>query len=227
MVPQAVPQEESGPRILNGPNFYYNQEDYLKAFAQKHQIGWNTTRPSHIAGAVPDAAMNLCYPLAVYATVQKYLNKPLEYPGGLEAWETNVSISSAHANEYLAEWAVLTEQTKNETFNSTDDCLFTWSKLWPKLAERFRIPWTGPHTSDEAPYATITFPTDPPRGYGPPGVVQFRFTLVNWAKTPEVQQAWAEIAEKHELREKELRDIDRVFGFADLALALTYSISLR
>jgi hypothetical protein len=58
-------------------------------------------------------------------------------------------------------------------------------------------------------------------------MVQFRFTLANWAKTPEVQQAWAEIAEKHGLREKELRDIDRVFGFADLLLALTYSISLR
>jgi hypothetical protein len=124
-------------------------------------------------------------------------------------------------------WTALTEQTKNETFNSTDDCLFTWSKLWPKLAERFRIPWTGPDISDEASYATITFPTDLPRGYVPPGMVQFRFTLANWAKTPEVQQAWAEIAEKHGLREKELRDIDRVFGFADLLLALPYSISLR
>jgi hypothetical protein len=87
------------------------------------------------------------------------------------------------------------------------------------------MPWTGPDTSDEAPYATITFPTDPPGGYGPPGVVRFRCTLATWAKAPEVQKAWAKIAEKHGLPEKKLREFDRVFGFADLLLALTYSNS--
>jgi hypothetical protein len=50
--------------------------------------------------------------------------------------------------------------------------------------------------------------------------------LANWAKKPEVQKAWAKIAEKHGLPGKELQDIDRVFGFADLLLALRYSISL-
>ncbi|KAJ6071423.1 hypothetical protein N7499_009437 [Penicillium canescens] len=121
----------------------------------------------------------------IYTTVQKYLNKPLRYSSGLEAWETNVSISSAQANGYLEEWAVLTEQTTSEIFDSMNECLFTWSKLWPKLAETFRC--RGP------------------------------------AKTPEVQKAWVNIAEKHGLPEKKLRDIDRVFGFADLLLALTTS----
>jgi hypothetical protein len=49
--------------------------------------------------------------------------------------------------------------------------------------------------------------------------------LANWAKTPEVQKAWAKIAEKHGLPEKKLRKFDRAFGFADLLLALTYSNS--
>jgi hypothetical protein len=78
--PTMIPQEESDHRVLMGPNFCYNQEDYLKAFAQKHGIGWNTTRPSHILGAVPDAAMNLCYPLGIYATVQKHLNRGINTP---------------------------------------------------------------------------------------------------------------------------------------------------
>ncbi|KAJ5442513.1 hypothetical protein N7445_005520 [Penicillium cf. griseofulvum] len=224
--PTSCPQVESDPRVLAGPNFYYDQEDYLQAFAKKHQIGWNTTLPSHIAGAVPDAAMNLCYPLAIYATVQKYLNRPLEYPGDVEAWEANVSISSARANGYLAEWIVLTEQAKNEIFNAADDCLFTWGKFWPKLAERFQMPWKGPDTSDDASYETVTMPYDAPRGYGPPGLFRFRFRLATWAKTAEVQKAWAEIAEKEGLYEKELRDIDRVFGFTDFALAMNFPISL-
>ncbi|KAJ5951932.1 uncharacterized protein N7479_010345 [Penicillium vulpinum] len=225
--PTSSPQEESDPRVPGGLNFYYEQEDYLKAFAEKHQIGWNTTRPSHIAGAVPDAAMNLCYPLAIYATVQKYLNQPLEYPSDIKAWEAVVAISSARANGYLAEWIVLTEQAKDESFNASDDCLFTWEKFWPKLAERFQMPWTGPDTSDEASYETVIMPHDPPRGYGPPGAFRYRFRLASWAKRPEVQKAWAEIAEKSGLDEKEFRDIDRVFGFTDIAIAMNYSVCLR
>lgn len=225
--PGIPPQEESDPRILIRPNFYYHQEDYLQTFAKKHQIGWNTTRPSHIAGAVPDAAMNLCYPLAIYATVQKYLNKPLEYPGDLIAWETHTTISSAQANAYLAEWTVLTKQAENESFNASDDCLFTWAKFWPQLAIRFKMPWTGPDTSDDAQYQTLTSPDRPPRGYGPPGRSRYRFTLAEWAKKPEIRKAWSEIAERHDLREKKFRDIDRVFGFTDLAIIAGQPIMLR
>ncbi|KAJ5612959.1 hypothetical protein N7510_006153 [Penicillium lagena] len=224
--PGIPPQEESDPRILIGPNFYYDQEDYLRSFTKKHQIGWNTTRPSHIAGAVPDAAMNLCYPLAVYATIQKYLNKPLEYPGDLIAWESHTTISTAQANAYLAEWAVLTKQAENESFNASDDCLFTWAKFWPQLAKRFKMPWTGPDTSDDAQYRTITSPAPPPRGYGPPGRSRYRFTLAEWAKKPEIQKAWSEVSERHDLREKKFREIDRIFGFTDLAITAGQSIML-
>lgn len=226
--PPMTPQEESDPRVLSGSaNFYYPQEDYLINFAKKHGIGWNTTRPSHILGAVPDAAMNLIYPLAVYAVVQRHLNQPLEYPGDLVAWELSVSLSSAQTNAYLSEWAVLTDAARDESFNAADDCLFSWSKFWPKFAGRFQMPWEGPDTSDDAQYHTITLPDRPPRGYGPPGTIKSRFALAEWAKKAEVQKAWTEIASKHGLREKELRDVDRVFGFTDLALTMSYPVQLR
>ncbi|KAJ6145387.1 hypothetical protein N7470_009282 [Penicillium chermesinum] len=212
--PAIAPQEESDPRLLGGPpNFYYHQEDMLKEFAAKHKVGWNTTRPSHIIGAVPDAAMNLCYPLAVYATVQKHLGEPLQFPGDPTAWDQTVTLSTAKASGYLGEWMVLTDQTKNESFNAVDDCPFTWSKFWPKLAEKFGIPWRGPDLSDKAVYETMTLPTSPPRGYGPPRCA----SLVEWAKRTEVQEAWKKIAETYSLCEKELRDVDEVFGFTDIA----------
>lgn len=223
--PAAVPQEESDSRIHLEPNFYYNQEDCLRDFAQKHGIGWNTTRPSWIPGAVPDAAMNLCLPLAVYAIVQKHLGRPLEYPADLTTWETNQTLSSAQMNCYLAEWAVLTEKAKNESFNASDDCAFTWGKFWPKLAARFGMPWTGPVDDPSVYKETDTPYTPPPRGFGPPGKMKSRFTLTEWAKKPQVQAAWREIAEKHQLREKELRDTDRVFGFTDAAIGWSYPIS--
>ncbi|KAJ5213294.1 hypothetical protein N7449_000463 [Penicillium cf. viridicatum] len=128
--PTSCPQVESDPRVLTGANFYYAQEDHLQAFAKKHQIGWNTIRPSHIAGTVPDAAMNLCE---------------------IEAWEADVPTLSARANGYLAEWIVLTEQAKSQSFNVSDDRLFTRGKFRAELAERFRMPWTGSRYERQRP----------------------------------------------------------------------------
>jgi hypothetical protein len=50
--------------------------------------------------------------------------------------------------------------------------------------------------------------------YGPKGKVAYKFTLVEWAKRPEVQQAWKEIAAKNNLVLKVLNDPnDYIFGF--------------
>jgi nucleoside-diphosphate-sugar epimerase len=61
--PTAVPQEEDDPRIDFEPNFYYAQHDYLKAFCERHNIGWKDTRPGVVLGAVRGAAMNITLPL--------------------------------------------------------------------------------------------------------------------------------------------------------------------
>jgi hypothetical protein len=203
--PAAVPQEELDPRVLLEPNFYYSQEDYLTTFAARHQINWVTTRPSWIPGAVLEAAMNLCLPLGIYATVQKHLGKPLEYPADLAAWETQQTLSSAQMNGYLAEWAVLTRAAQNGSLNATDDCAFTWGKFWPKLAAWFDIPWKGPADAVDADsgeqaaqlHKVETPYSPPPRGFGPPGRLKYKFTLVEWAKRREVQEAWKEIAAKN------------------------------
>ncbi|OJJ57292.1 hypothetical protein ASPSYDRAFT_1049617 [Aspergillus sydowii CBS 593.65] len=222
--PSTVPQEESDPRVLIEPNFYYPQEDYLVKFAQHHNIGWSVIRPSWIPGAVPDAAMNLCLPLAIYAVVQKSLGRPLEYPSDLVAWEANQTMSSAMMNGYLAEWTVLAEQAKNESFNASDDCAFTWEKFWPKLAKRFDMEWKGPVDDPSQYNETEMQYNPPPRGYGPPGKVRTRFTLTEWAKKPEIQAAWKDIATKNGLTDTTLGDIDRIFGFTDTALSSPYPI---
>lgn len=199
----------------------------MKEFAKKHDIGWNSTLPSHIAGAVPDAALNFCYPLAIYASIQKYLNRPLEYPSDLKAWETTQTISSAQMNGYLSEYIVLTDHTKNQIFNTADDCAFTWGKMWPKIADRFGLTWHGPDTRESTSWFTITAPNPPPRGFGPKGTFNLRLSLAEWAKSPEVQQAWSELAEKHGLKKTEYKELDRVFGFLDVSLAMSFPIYLR
>ncbi|THY74861.1 hypothetical protein D6C95_10060 [Aureobasidium pullulans] len=221
--PGTPPYEETNARVELEPNFYYPQEDYLREWAKKNGSKWITTRPSHIPGAVPDNAMNLVLPLAIYATVQKHLGLPLEYPSDLKAWETTVSISSAQMNAYLSEWAVLTDSAYNESFNACDDSAFTWAQLWPRLAARFGIDWKGPDL--EADFTESKMPYEPPpRGWGPTATMKYKFTLTEWAKKPEIQKAWKEIAEANGLRMTEFSDIDRVFGFTDGALGWSFPL---
>ncbi|KAF9894268.1 hypothetical protein FE257_007770 [Aspergillus nanangensis] len=214
--PTKLPQEETDPRIALEPNFYYPQEDYLISFAHQHNLNWITTRPSWIPGAVPDAAMNACLPLAIYAAVQKHLHRPLDFPSDLTSWELPSSVSTAQMNAYLSEWAVLTPSAQNQSLNASDDCAFTWGDFWPRLAAWFRMDWSGPVCDDETSYAENETPFNPPpRGFGPPGKLRGRFTLAEWAKMAEVQRAWREIAARYGLRNAELWDTERVFGFAD------------
>jgi hypothetical protein len=163
--PAAVPHVETAPRVLIEPNFYYVQEDYLWSFCERNDIGWNVIRPSNIIGAVPDAAMNLCFPLAVYASVCKHLGQPLDFPGDLGAWETIQDQSTAFLNAYLAEWVVLTDAAKNEAFNASDSSPFTWGHFWLKLAAWYDMDYTKPDPAKDV-YHEFKLPYDTtPRGY--------------------------------------------------------------
>ncbi|KAK7552503.1 hypothetical protein IWX49DRAFT_129680 [Phyllosticta citricarpa] len=217
--PGKVPQEETDPRVLIEPNFYYPQEDYLFEWCARTGAGWNVARPGPILGAVQDNAINLAFPLAVYAAVSKHLGQPLVYPSDLAAWETLQDQSSAMMNGYLEEWAVLTEAAKNQAFNAADGSHFSWGQFWPKLAEAFGMEWEGP-SLDPSQYQVAKLPSEKiPRGYGPQAELHLRFFSVEWAKRPEVQQAWRDIATEHGLVNKELTRVDETFMVLDLTLA--------
>lgn len=218
--PSATPQEETTPRVTLEPNFYYPQEDFLWSFCADRGIDWNVCMPAGILGAVPDAAMNLVFPLGVYASVQKYLGEKLEFPSDLQAWEANRCMSSSRMNAYMEEWAVLTDAAANEKFNTMDGTTFTWGNHWPKLAKSYGIDYERP-SMDDSVYTVVTSKYDPPpRGFGPPGMYRIRFRLVDWARQDKVQKAWEELTEKHGLTGGKLQDmdIDRIFGFTDGSL---------
>jgi len=145
------------------PNFYYPQEDCLKDWVQKQGIKYSVCMPCGILGAVPDAAMNLCFPLAVYATVSAHLKKPIEFPGGLAEWQNVQDQSSAMLNGYLEEWTVLRDQNSTgEKWNAIDNSAFTWEGFWPRLAAWYGVEYRGPKmeglNSMQTPY------DPPPRG---------------------------------------------------------------
>lgn len=210
--PTKVPQEESDPRVEFEPNFYYPQEDSLWKYGKEQGVGWSIAMPGPILGAVPDAAMNAAMPLAVYAAVARHLGAPLEFPADIASWQMYQSMSSSMMNAYLEEWSVLTPAARNQKFNACDNSAFTWEGFWPRLAGWYGIEWKGPDAGASWIERETRFN---PRGYGDKGVSRRKFTFVDWAKQDHVQTAWKQIAEKHDLQQKELKDIDRVFGFLD------------
>jgi hypothetical protein len=166
---------ESDPRLPSPPyppNFYYSQEDLLFSYCKIHpSTSWNVIRPCWILGAVPGAAMNILFPLAVYASVQKFLGDILDFPGDWQGWDNVHMQSSAMLIGYLNEWAALSPAAKNSAFSAADGGPWTWGFFWPILASWYGIPWTGP-AEDEGKYVKINMDI-PPRGH----VVLFIFCV--------------------------------------------------
>jgi hypothetical protein len=164
--PMVVPMSESDPRLPSPPyppNFYYTQEDLLFAYCKMYpSTSWNIIRPYWILGAVPGAAMNILFPLAVYASVQKFLGDSLDFPGDWQGWDKEQMQSSAMLIGYMNEWTALSPAAKNHAFTAVDGGPWTWGFFWPILASWYGISWTGP-VEDEEKYAEIKMGV-PPRG---------------------------------------------------------------
>lgn len=147
--PITTPYHESDARITLEPNFYYTQEDILSSHCARTSSHWNVIRPSFILGAVQDAAMNLVYPLAVYAAVQAHRQRPLVFPGDFAAWDKEQIQSAAMLNGYMAEWAALTPAAADQAFNAGDAFPFTWGRFWPVLAGWYGVDWVPPDAEAE------------------------------------------------------------------------------
>lgn len=103
--------------------------------------------------------MNMCFVLAVYASVCKHLNEPLAFPGDRFSWQCLVDQSSATLSGYLAEWALLSGKANNEKLNSVDGTHFTYETFWPRFASLYDVPYEGP--SDEG-ITEVEYGLDPP-----------------------------------------------------------------
>ncbi|OXM16631.1 SDR family oxidoreductase [Paenibacillus herberti] len=142
-----TPAKESDPRHLP-PNFYYNQEDFLRT----HQVGkswsWTILRPDLVAGVSIGNPMSIAMVIAVYASVSKELGLPLRFPGKEGAYRALIQITDASLLARASAWAATQEHTAFEVFNITNGDFFRWENLWPTLTKYFGM--------EEGPIQTIS-----------------------------------------------------------------------
>jgi len=136
--PFKTPAREDDPRLM-GPNFYYDQEDLLRARQSGQQWHYSVLRPEAVCGFAVGNPMNLIMVIGVYAAISKELGLPLRFPGPEAAYRALYQVTSAHILAKATAWAGETASAANEVFNITNGDYFRWQFMWPKIARAFQM----------------------------------------------------------------------------------------
>lgn len=142
-----TPAKEDDPRHLP-PNFYYNQEDFLRTHQKGKRWSWTVLRPDVVAGVSIGNPMSIAMVIGAYASISKELGLPLRFPGKEGAYRALVQMTDASLLARASAWAAVQEHTALEVFNITNGDLFRWENLWPKLAKYFEM--------EEGPIQTLS-----------------------------------------------------------------------
>lgn len=129
--PMRVPARERHPRVEHA-NFYWLQEDYIKAKATDLGFAWTIFRPTIVVGPNVGVAMNTIPVIGVYAALCREEGMPFAYPGHLSFVREAVDVRLIGR---AALWATQTSAAHGEHFNLTNGEVFSWRDLWPSLAE--------------------------------------------------------------------------------------------
>src|SRR5207245_10813059 len=81
--PIAIPARERSPRHPH-QNFYWLQEDYLRAKQPGKRWYWTILRPQLVIGEAVGSNLNVIPAIGVYAAIRREAGLPLSYPGGAE-----------------------------------------------------------------------------------------------------------------------------------------------
>lgn len=133
-----LPLRERAPRVEH-PNFYWLQEDELRARQAGASWGLTIFRPTVVYGATAHVNMNPLPAIAAYAAMQRAAGEPLHFPGT----ETRRTIREAVGADLVGRalvWAATSPAAAGGTFNLTNGDVFCWDDVWPVIAEAFGIP---------------------------------------------------------------------------------------
>jgi nucleoside-diphosphate-sugar epimerase len=132
--PIPIPARESDPRD-DHPNFFLDQEDYVRDMGAKHGFSFTVLRPQLVTGQTP-GALNVLPAIGVYAAIRREKGEPFSFPGGPSfVWEA----ADADLVGQAMAWAAEAPQAANEIFNVTNGDVFEWRSVWPALAETLGV----------------------------------------------------------------------------------------
>jgi len=133
LAPMRIPGRESAPRHP-GPNFYWNQEDYLRTACAGRGFHYTIMRPQVVCGFALGSPMNMLAALGVYAAIQRERGEPLRFPGGAP-YVTQATDAELLARAIL--WAADNPGCADQTFNIANGDVMVWHETFRVIAEVF------------------------------------------------------------------------------------------
>jgi hypothetical protein len=143
--PIAIPAREDRDEMREEPNFYWLQEEFLKARQRNSDWHWTILRPQIIFGESFGSAMNLIPALGTYAAMLREDGLPLTYTGGAP------NLMEAVDADLLAraiKWAGEAPAARDQAFNITNGDVFLWRSVWPAIANAL-----GMQLGGDAPFS--------------------------------------------------------------------------
>ena len=154
--PPALPLTEESPRA-RVPNFYFAQEDFVRARARKWS--YSTARPHTFMDAATDEARSAPLLLAVYASLMRALGRPLHFPGTDKAFNARTQFTHVPLLARACEWMATSPQCANQSYNIVNGDYPRWCELWPGIADCFGAEAAGPRRMRLADHVAEWEPT--------------------------------------------------------------------
>lgn len=135
----AAPAKERWPRHGH-ENFYWLQEDLLKARRAGKPWRYTIWRPQAVFGHAIGSPMNLLGAIGVHASTCREQGRPCPYPGGAPVTS---EVTDSRLLARAIAWAADAPAAADETFNITNGDVAIWPNLWPTVCDHFGVA-TGP-----------------------------------------------------------------------------------
>jgi nucleoside-diphosphate-sugar epimerase len=145
------PFRESDHRVMP-PNPYYAQHDYLATRQRDAAWSWSTSRPALVFGFSFGYPHNIVGLIGVLAALCQELGTQFRFPGTDWCYRSLQSATDigllCRSIVHLSEC----EAAANTSFNVANGDVFSWSNLWPRVAQAFGLDYGSPQRYSLADY---------------------------------------------------------------------------
>jgi nucleoside-diphosphate-sugar epimerase len=117
-------------------NFYFAQEDLLRARQGPREWSVTILRPTVVFGGALGTNMNLIPVIGAYAALLRAEGRPLHFPKELGAPHLSEAVDARLLGRAIV-WSCESPQARNEVFNVTNGDAYSWRVVWPSIATAF------------------------------------------------------------------------------------------
>jgi nucleoside-diphosphate-sugar epimerase len=135
---QALPLSEESPRA-RVPNFYFAQEDFVRARQRGRAWTFSTSRPHTFCDAWAAEPRNAALLIAVHASIAREVGEPFFYPGSDASFGVRTQFTFVPLLARAVSWMATTAACANQSYNIVNGDAPRWSGLWPAFAEFFGV----------------------------------------------------------------------------------------